>query len=77
MECVVITGFSGAVCYKRHHGAPHRLLSHQWGRDTLLLGQDIDQDYPRKTRKKEKIILIVQYQTEENKEIDVYRCSRP
>ena len=32
-----------AVCYRRHHGAPHRLLPHQRGGDTLLRGQDYAQ----------------------------------
>ena len=30
-----------AVRYRRNHGAPHWLLSHQCGGDTLLWGQDI------------------------------------
>ena len=29
-----------AVCYRRHHGAPYRLLSHQCGGDHILHGQD-------------------------------------
>ena len=33
-----------AVCYRRHHGAPHWLLSHQWGEDSLLHGQDHSED---------------------------------
>ena len=33
-----------AVCYRRHHGAPHWLLSHQRGGDSLLHGQDHSED---------------------------------
>ena len=36
------------VCYWRHHGAPHRLLPHQRGGDTLLRGQDYAQHDGRK-----------------------------
>ena len=33
-----------AVCYRRHHGAPHGLLPHQRGGDPLLHGQDCYQN---------------------------------
>ena len=32
--------FRQVVRYRRHHGAPHRLLPHQRGGDRLLHGQD-------------------------------------
>ena len=41
-----------AVCYRRHHGASHRLLSHQRRGDCLLPGQDYLEHHEREILKK-------------------------
>ena len=47
-----------AVSYRRNHGAPHWLLSHQWGGDHILCGQDLANDDERKIKLEGFVFLL-------------------
>ena len=58
-----IEGSSGAVLrpgvrHRRNHGAPHWLLSHQWGGDHILHGQDTLEDDSTEMKKKSSSVLM-------------------